>query len=144
MLVKDKLETWFDLFWKYGEWACTHEAEKEWNLHKYQNGITQRSSDYESKYMALLQRVFPEHWSSFRSFEATRVIYNTACKFGFFEEFKNLLGMHCDFLNVELNTDTTLSVLKDLFTMVANNMSSGMNPLELKFVFIELAMLAVP
>lgn len=92
----------------------------------------------------MLQRVFPEHWSSFRSYESTRSIYNTACKFGFFDEFKNLVGMQCDFLNVELNTDTTLSVLKDLFTMVANNMSSGMNPLELKSVFLELATLAVP
>ena len=93
--------------------------------------------------MALLQRLFPEHWSSFRSFEFSRTIYNIACKYEFFDEFKSELGRLCDFLNPELNTETALSIIKELYSMVSSNMANGMNAIELKYIFLEFAIWAV-
>ena len=90
----------------------------------------------------MIQRVWPEHWSSWRSFEATRAIYNIASKHNFLDEMKTEIGKYCDFLHPELNTERTLMILKELFNMVANNMSNVLTPFEIKALSLEIAVLA--
>ena len=112
-------------------------------MFKFQNGITHRQHDYETKYFAMITKAFPEHWTSWRSYEATRSIYNIATKYGFFDELKAEISKRRDFLNPELSTETALQILKELFTMVAQNLSNGPCSVELKAVFIELALMCV-
>ena len=113
--------------------------EKEWAQYKFQNGITSRLSDYESKYHAMIQKKFAETWSSMRSFEATRFIYNSTCKFNAFEALRLDIGKSCDFLCAELNTDATIMIMKELINFATTNFTNSLAWVEMKVLILELA-----
>ena len=113
--------------------------EKQWAAYKFANGITSRLNDYETKYFQMIQKKFPETWSSWRSFESSRFIYNSTCKFHAFDDLRQEIGKSCDFLCPELNTETTISVMKDLMNFLISNFNNSFSWLEVKLLLLELA-----
>lgn len=87
----------------------------------------------------MIQKNFPETWSSMRSFEATRFVYNSTCKFHAFEDLRAEIGKSCDFLCAELNTDATINVMKELINFVITNFSNSLAWVEMKVLILELA-----
>ena len=92
-------------------------VEKQWCAYKLLHHINARNSDYESKYRDFLQRQYPETWTSFRHFEATRVLYNHACRLGILSALQSLCSKYCNFLDPEFGTqDTTIAIMKDILS----------------------------
>lgn len=102
----------------------TLQVEKSWSVFKLQQNITARNNDYEAKYREFLTKEFPETWGSFRSFECTRMLYNTVTKLGVWGPFKMMCAKHCDFLEPELSQETAISLMKESLTSVMPGFSA--------------------
>lgn len=112
-------------------------------MFKYHNGITHRHGDYETRYFQMISNTFPECWSSWRAFEATRGVYNIASKYGLLDMLRAELGQRCDFLNPELQSEPTVVILKDIMNTIANNVANGLHEIELQSLLMELVLFCV-
>ena len=114
------------------------DIEQEWATVKYQQGITHRMSDYETQYFKMLNKSFPETFTSFRSFESARSVYNILSKLNILQQLKSELGKQCDFLHPELHTEGTILLMREILTLVNNNFSSALSEVELQSLVLEL------
>ena len=120
------------------------QVERAWSLHKTANGITARSSQYEALQREMLQKSFPETFSSYRNYEITRFLYNICSKHRLLEDMRSEFGARCDFLNPELSHDTVLACMKEVMGVVTGSLCGGLSPLEMKALLMELLCMCAP
>lgn len=117
-------------------------VEKAWAMFKSENGINYRCADYEKKHQELLGKEFPEIWNSYRHFEATRNVFNTASRLSIMRDFRAICQVSCNFLHSELSHDTTLFAMKEAY-QIASNAFGPMVFAEKQAVALELMLSAV-
>lgn len=119
------------------------DVERAWSVHKLQNHIQARNSDYEAKYREFLQQQYPETWTSYRVFENTRVLYNHVTRLGVLSTFNLQCSKYCDFLDPELSQETTITIMKEIIATCAGGFGALVTR-EQQVVALELLLLCVP
>ena len=118
------------------------EVERAWSVHKLQNHIQARNSDYEAKYREFLQQQYPETWTSYRVFENTRVLYNHVTRLGVLSTFNLQCSKYCDFLDPELSQETTITIMKEIIATCVGGFGALVTR-EQQVVALELLLLCV-
>ena len=119
------------------------EVEKAFSHFKVQHGLTARSPDYESRYKDFIQSQFPELWSSYRHFEATRLVYNVLTRFSCLHDLKVIAQRACDFLHAELTHDAVIFTMKEVLAG-CNCFFNAMTDQEQRAFIIEVISACVP
>lgn len=119
------------------------EVERAWAHFKMEAGVTHKSPDYEAQYRDLLNREFAGTFSSFRHFEATRVLHNLCGRLGMMKQFKAECAASCNFLHPELAHDTAIFAMKDAVSLIASSFGS-LALVERSAVALELMLMCDP
>ncbi|CAE7226659.1 unnamed protein product [Symbiodinium sp. CCMP2456] len=100
----------------YANLKLTHRVEKAWANHRLALGITARTPEYEVRYREFVQSNYPDVWTSFKHFEATRNLYNTLVRYQVLPDVKEMSEKHCQYLHAELAHDSVIYCMKELIT----------------------------